>query len=112
MGCTPRLVVCGEGVGQKAKSPRLLSEPILLVLDGVVEKKGGCIYRVQAGQTVLGEGMATPNYSFEKRKREQAQKAAKEAKRLRKAEKAAAGPVTAVEEPVAPSTSEPLTSAE
>jgi|GEM_PF-3506238 len=29
--------------------------------------------------------MATPNYSFEKRKREQAQKAAKEAKRLRKA---------------------------
>jgi hypothetical protein len=31
--------------------------------------------------------MATPNYSFEKRKRELAKKAAKEAKRQRKAEK-------------------------
>ncbi len=34
--------------------------------------------------------MATPNYSFEKRKRELAKKAAKEAKRLRKAEHAGA----------------------
>ena len=33
--------------------------------------------------------MATPNYSFEKRKRELAKKAAKEAKRLRKGEKSA-----------------------
>jgi hypothetical protein len=33
--------------------------------------------------------MATPNYSFEKRKRELAKKAAKEAKRLRKEEKPA-----------------------
>lgn len=33
--------------------------------------------------------MATPNYSFEKRKRELAKKAAKEAKRQRKAERAA-----------------------
>lgn len=33
--------------------------------------------------------MATPNYSFEKRKRELAKKAAKEAKKLRKGEKAA-----------------------
>lgn len=32
--------------------------------------------------------MATPNYSFEKRKRELAKKAAKEAKRQRKAERA------------------------
>lgn len=31
--------------------------------------------------------MATPNYSFEKRKRELAKKAAKEAKRLRKEDK-------------------------
>ena len=40
--------------------------------------------------------MATPNYSFEKRKREQAQKAAKEAKRLRKA----AAKTSAAETPV------------
>lgn len=42
--------------------------------------------------------MATPNYSFEKRKRELAKKAAKEAKRLRKAEQAVA-PETVVIEP-------------
>jgi hypothetical protein len=47
--------------------------------------------------------MATPNYSFEKRKREQAQKAAKEAKRLRKAAaKTSAGdPPAVAEEPAA-----------
>ncbi|MFN0075735.1 MAG: hypothetical protein ACKVY0_04595 [Prosthecobacter sp.] len=50
-----------------------------------------CFYGLAAGETVLGEGMATPNYSFEKRKREQAQKAAKEAKRLRKAAAKLAG---------------------
>lgn len=64
---------------------------------------------------MLGEGMATPNYSFEKRKREQAQKAAKEAKRLRKAEKAAAsaaGTPEGAEEPEATATDEPLTAAE
>ena len=33
---------------------------------------------------MLCHQMATPNYSFEKRKRELAKKAAKEAKRLRK----------------------------
>ncbi|MDH4454571.1 MAG: hypothetical protein QE570_15465 [Verrucomicrobiota bacterium] len=48
--------------------------------------------------------MATPNYSFEKRKREQAKKAAKEAKRLRKEEakiSAASGtPEASAEEPV------------
>lgn len=38
--------------------------------------------------------MATPNYSFEKRKREQAKKAAKEAKRLRKSEKSTASETT------------------
>jgi hypothetical protein len=38
------------------------------------------------------EAMATPNYSFEKRKREQAKKAAKEAKRLRKEAAKAAAP--------------------
>lgn len=42
--------------------------------------------------------MATPNYSFEKRKRELAKKAAKEAKRLRKAEQAVA-PETVVSSP-------------
>ena len=59
--------------------------------------------------------MATPNYSFEKRKREQAQKAAKEAKRLRKAERAAAasaGTPEGSEEPVANSPDEPLTPTE
>lgn len=47
--------------------------------------------------------MATPNYSFEKRKREQAQKAAKEAKRLRKAaaKTAAADAPVVTDEPVA-----------
>jgi hypothetical protein len=49
--------------------------------------------------------MATPNYSFEKRKLEQAKKAAKEAKRLRKEEaknSAASGtPEVSAEEPVA-----------
>lgn len=47
--------------------------------------------------------MATPNYSFEKRKREQAQKAAKEAKRLRKAaaKTAAADASVVTDEPVA-----------
>ena len=43
------------------------------------------LIRCAAGQTVVGVAMATPNYSFEKRKREQAQKAAKEARRQRKA---------------------------
>ena len=49
--------------------------------------------------------MATPNYSFEKRKREQAKKAAKEAKQLRKKEAkntAASGtPEASAEESVA-----------
>ena len=39
---------------------------------------------------VVRTAMATPNYSFEKRKRELAKKAAKEAKRLRKEEAKAA----------------------
>ena len=46
--------------------------------------------------------MATPNYSFEKRKRELAKKAAKEAKRLRKAAKNAEAPATGDQEPAAP----------
>ncbi|MDZ4401136.1 hypothetical protein [Prosthecobacter sp.] len=53
--------------------------------------------------------MATPNYSFEKRKREQAKKAAKEAKRLRKAEKTTTAETPGVvEEPAATSLSVPL----
>lgn len=49
---------------------------------------------------VLRLGMATPNYSFEKRKREQAKKAAKAAKRLRKdAKLPAAAASTVVAEP-------------
>lgn len=46
--------------------------------------------------------MATPNYSFEKRKRELAKKAAKEAKKLRKGEQAAAAETAgSAEEPTA-----------
>ncbi len=46
--------------------------------------------------------MATPNYSFEKRKRELAKKAAKEAKKLRKGEQAAASEAAGTaEEPTA-----------
>ncbi len=42
--------------------------------------------------------MAAPNYSFEKRKRELAKKAAKEAKRLRKADKSDSSTTDAVVE--------------
>lgn len=52
--------------------------------------------------------MATPNYSFEKRKRELAKKAAKEAKKLRKVEQATASVTTDVaEEPTAEAASVP-----
>lgn len=53
--------------------------------------------------------MATPNYSFEKRKRELAKKAAKEAKKLRKIEQAATAETsTVVEEPAADAARVPL----
>ena len=49
-----------------------------------------CGYGWAVSTTPFSNTMATPNYSFEKRKREQAKKAAKEAKRLRKKEKSTA----------------------
>ncbi|MDZ4290226.1 MAG: hypothetical protein U0984_19825 [Prosthecobacter sp.] len=52
----------------------------------------------------------TPNYSFEKRKRELAKKAAKEAKRLRKGEKTTTTETPVVtEEPAANALSSPAT---